>query len=252
MQRFAERSALARGFLLAVPLALAIGPLACGGAAAPPADAPPAPAAAPAAAAGPVAASAPQAPQAPAPAAPAAAPAASEPAWIDPGEKPDGFELVALFDKTKSKGSFPKKTVGDADCWTSIGVTGDHAKDFQAIVAACGTPTGLVEYAKPIEGKLHHAHDPRDVYKLKVMSNYCYRYFAVADDGIKDLDLLIEKPGGALIGDDKTSSPVAIIESDKPWCQDEDQTIEFHVEVKAGSRDNGHYVLGVWARPKQH
>jgi hypothetical protein len=181
-------------------------------------------------------------------AAPAAAPAQA--AWSDPNEKPDGYELTALFDRKKSKASFPKKTVGDGECWTSVGVTGDHDKDFAAIVSACGTPTGLAEYAKPIEGKLHHEHDPRDVYKMKVLSGYCYRYFAVADNGIKDLDLLIEKPGGALVGDDKTTSPVVIIESDQPWCQDDDQTLEFHVEVKAGSSDTGGYVLGVWARPK--
>ena len=169
--------------------------------------------------------------------------------WSDPNEKPDGFALTPLFDKKKSKSSFPKKTASDADCWSTVGVNGDHTHDYDAIVAACGTPTGLIEYAHPIEGKLHHIHDPRDIYKLSLLGGYCYRYFAVADSGIADLDLLIEKPGGALVGDDKTNSPTAIIESDKPWCIDEDQTLEFHVQVDGPG--SGGYLFGVWARPKR-
>ncbi len=237
-----RKAGLPRGILFAIAAGLALG---CGGSTPPP-DAPVSPPPAPT-----TATATPPATPASTPApAPAPTPAPAETAWSDPSEKPDGYELTALFDRKKSKSSFPKKTIGDGECWTSVGVTGDHDKDFQAIVAACGTPTGLAEYAKPMEGKLHHEHDPRDVYKMKVLAGYCYRYFAVADSGIKDLDLLIEKPGGALVGDDKTTSPVVIIESDQPWCQDDDQTLEFHVEVKAGSSDTGGYVLGVWARPK--
>ncbi len=231
--------------------------IACGGAT-PAADTPPPSSAAPA----PAIAAAPSPAPGPAVAAaaastttttttsttPAAPPAPSAEAWSDPAEKPDGFVMTPLFDKKKSKASFPKKTAGDADCWASVAVTGNHTHDYEAIVAACGTPTGLVEYAHVIEGKLHHQHDPRDVYKLPLLGGYCYRYFAVADSGITDLDLLIEKPGGALVGDDKTNSPTAIIESDKPWCLDEDQTLEFHVQVDGPGA--GGYTFGVWARPK--
>ncbi|HEY2517635.1 MAG TPA: hypothetical protein VGI39_42490, partial [Polyangiaceae bacterium] len=143
----------------------------------------------------------------------------------------------------------PKKAVGDEQCWSTVSPTGEHAKDYAALVAACGTPTGLAEYAKPVDGKLHHQHDPSDVFSLPVLAGYCYRYFAVADSSITDLDLLIEKPGGALVGDDKTSSPIAIIETGDTWCQDEDQTLEFHVKVDGPGK--GGYTFGVWARPKR-
>jgi len=220
---------------------------ACGGATPPP-DAPAPPPATPLAAPTPT----PTAAATPTPAATEPATASATPpsdVWSDPNEKPDGFALTPLFDKKKSKSSFPKKTASDADCWSTVGVNGDHTHDYDAIVAACGTPTGLIEYAHPIEGKLHHIHDPRDIYKLSLLGGYCYRYFAVADSGIADLDLLIEKPGGALVGDDKTNSPTAIIESDKPWCIDEDQTLEFHVQVDGPG--SGGYLFGVWARPKR-
>jgi hypothetical protein len=193
----------------------------------------------------------PSAPAAPAtdavPTVPPASVAATDAKYDDPGEHPDGHEMEPLFTKAK-KPTFPKKTVNDRDCWASLGVSGQHDKDYQTIVNACGTPAGLVEYAKPVLGRLHHKHDPRDVYKLKLLGGYCYRYFAVADSGINDLDVLIQKPGGALVGDDKTSSPIAIIESDQPWCLDDDQTLEFHVKVDGVG--TGGYVFGVWARPK--
>jgi len=178
------------------------------------------------------------------------APSAVDQPYTDPNEKPDGFALTPLFDKRKTKSSFPKASADDATCWATVNVSGNHSTDYDAIVAACGMKTGLSEYAKPIEGKLHQKHDPRDVYTLKLLGGYCYRYFAVADAGITDLDLLIEKPGGALVGDDKTNSPIAIIESDKPWCVDDDQTLEFHVQVK-GTSGTGGYSFGVWARPKK-
>ncbi len=221
--------------------------LACGGGTPPPDSPAPPPVSAPPVSAAP-AAPLPASTEAAAAPPPAPPPAPVE-AWSDPNEKPDGFLLTPLFDKKKAKGTFPKKTAGDADCWATVGVTGDHTRDYAAILTACGTPTGLVEYVQPIEGKLHDVHDPRDVYKISLLGGYCYRYFAVADSGISDLDLLIEKPGGALVGDDKTNSPTAIIESDKPWCLDEDQTLEFHVQVDGPG--SGGYLFGAWARPKR-
>jgi hypothetical protein len=171
-----------------------------------------------------------------------------DPPLDDPNESAGPIAMVPEFDKKKPKSSFPKKTVSDAQCWASVSPTGNHAKDFAAIIAACGTATGMVEYVKPAEGTLHHKYDPADVFTMPVMGGYCYRYFAVADSTIKDLDLLIERKGGDLVGDDKTDSPIAIIDTDKPWCQDDDQNLEFHVKIDGPGK--GGYTFGVWARPK--
>ena len=213
--------------------------LACGGSEPPPAV--------PAAASPP-----PAAPVAVAPA-PASSPAQTaddaDPPLDDPNESASPIALVLELDKSKAKASFPKKTKPDAQCWAEVPATGDHAKDYAAIVGACGTPTGLVEYAKPVEGKLHHLRDPEDVFTMPVRAGYCYRYFAIADATIADLDLLIEKKGGALVGDDKTNSPFAIIDADEPWCQNEDEDVEFHLKVDGPGK--GGYTFGVWARPKR-
>jgi hypothetical protein len=90
--------------------------------------------------------------------------------------------------------------------------------------------------------------DKRDTYVVKLRGGLCYRFFGVADGTIKDLDILVEKTNGDLVGDDKANGPVAIIESDKAWCFDSDGDYQFRVEVDGTGE--GHYAFGVWARPR--
>jgi hypothetical protein len=181
-----------------------------------------------------------------APAAPAKA-AASEEAYSDPTELPELSVMSPLFGKD-SRPSFPKATASDRECWQSVSVSGDAQKDYDALVSRCGGPTGSVQYVKPIVGKLHHIHDKRDTFAVKIQGGLCYRFFGVADGTIQDLDILIERADGDLVGDDKTNGPVAIIESDKNWCIDNDGDFRFKVEVDGTG--TGNYVFGVWARPK--
>ncbi len=227
-----------RTFLFAVPIIL----IACGGGT-PPADA-----------TSTTATTAPSgvpstAPSTIASAAPSATPSTngSDPTDVDPTESGAPITMAALINKSTAKSSFPKKAVSDHDCWQATMITGDAQKDFATIVGKCGAPTGSLEYAKPVLGHLHHEKDKRDTYMLKLAGGYCYRYFAVADGSIKDLDILVEK-NGALVADDKTSNPVAIVEADKQWCQDDDVEYSFHIEVDGVGK--GNYVFGVWARPK--
>jgi hypothetical protein len=191
---------------------------------------------------------------APAPSAPAVTPAAGQASvaqeitgYDDPGELRDPETMTPLFGKD-SRPSFPKATASDRDCWQTVRISGDAQKDYEALVSNCGGPTGSVQYVKPIVGKLHHIHDKRDTFAVKIQGGLCYRFFGVADGSIQDLDILIERANGDLVGDDKTNGPVAIIESDKNWCIDADGDFRFKVEVDGTG--TGNYVFGVWARPK--
>jgi hypothetical protein len=213
--------------------------LACGGAASTPPVEPqqnPAPAASPPAAAS----------VAPSSASAAKTIAAAAP-YDDPEEK-DPATLIPLFDK-KSKPAFPKGTANEKDCWQTLSVTGNARKDFDSLVALCGTPTGAVEYVKPASGRLHHVKDKRDTFFVKVAGGLCYRFFGVADGTIKNLDILILKGDNDLVGQDKTTGPVAIIDSDQAWCFNLDGDYQFRVEV--GGEGAGRYVFGAWARPKK-
>ena len=160
-------------------------------------------------------------------------------------EVTDPANLKPLFEKT-SMPTFPAATVNEQACWQTMGLSGTAKKDYEALIAKCGASTGSVEYVKPTLGKLHDKHDKRDTFVVPIQGGLCYRFFGVADSTIKDLDVLVEKKGGALVGDDKTNGPVAIIESDKAWCFDKDGVYNFLVEVDG--QGSGDYVFGIWAR----
>jgi hypothetical protein len=167
----------------------------------------------------------------------------------DPEESPVAIRLTPLFTKHKPP-KFPKPTVSDLGCWQGMELSGNAAKDFAALVARCGTPTGVAEYVHPAKGYLHHAHDQRDSFKIPLEEGYCYRYFAVADATIDDLDILVTRHGGDVVGNDQSKGQVAIIQSDKPWCMDDDVEYEFEIGVDGRGQAQGNYLLGVWARPK--
>jgi len=156
------------------------------------------------------------------------------------------IELEPLLQKG-AKTQFPKQSVADHDCLKELSWSGKHQADFKTLIEKCGTPTGMVEYVKPHEGRLHIKHDRRDEFRFKVQKGMCYRYFAVADDGIKDIDIIVLKKG-ALYAMDRTEHPIAVIDTDKLWCVDEDTELQFNIEVDG--RGAGGYTFGVWTRPK--
>jgi hypothetical protein len=187
------------------------------------------------------------APAPPRPVAAAVAPAPVSEAYDDPRELRDPETLVPLFAKD-ARPAFPKATTNDRECWQTLSLSGEAKKDFDALVSSCGAPTGSVPYVAPATGKLHHIHDKRDTFVVKIQGGLCYRFFGVADGTIKDLDILIERGNGDLVGDDRTNGPVAIIDTDKNWCMDSDGDYQFKVEVDGPG--TGNYEFGVWARPK--
>lgn len=176
--------------------------------------------------------------------APEAKTASAEDEHDDPAESDKPIPMEVVFPAAPK---FPAKKVDEAECWKNTSLSGQHDKDYSDLVGKCGGPAGLVEYAKPVVGKLHHKKDQRDTFTLKLKGGLCYRYFAVADDTIKDLDILITSKG-SLVGEDKASSPVAIIDATKSWCQADDVEYEFHIEVDGVGK--GRYTFGVWARKK--
>ena len=133
----------------------------------------------------------------PAPATAPAIPAAPETpeAYDDPGELHDPSVMAPLFAKD-TRPSFPKATASDRDCWQAIRLSGEAKKDYESLVASCGTPTGSVPYVAPVAGKLHHVLDKRDSFDVKIQGGLCYRFFGVADATIQDLDILIERSNG--------------------------------------------------------
>jgi hypothetical protein len=168
--------------------------------------------------------------------------------YDDPNEKEGPIDLAPLFAKNAPKSIFPKATMGDHDCLLDLPFTGNHKADYDVLTKRCGAPTGLIPYVTPAEGKLHATKDKRDVFAFEVRKGMCYRYFAVADSGIADIDILVQKPNGALLAMDQTSQPIAVVNTSGVWCMtDDDQMLHFSVEVHGHGA--GAYTFGVFARP---
>ncbi len=171
-----------------------------------------------------------------------------KPDFEDPSESAVHIALQVVMDRKTPRSRFPRATTSDVKCWHEVALSGDHRKDFAQLIEKCGSPTGLLEYVKPAEGRLHHKHDPRDTFTIKLVAGYCYRYFAVGDGTTEDMDILVKHMNGALMADDNTKSPAAIIRNEQPWCIDEDMEIQLDVAVDGPG--HGGYTIGVWARPK--
>jgi hypothetical protein len=141
---------------------------------------------------------------------------------------------------------FARAKVKEKDCWRAVALTGDARQDYASLVEQCGKPTGAIEYARPAVGTLDYVRDKHDTFIVFLLGGLCYRFFGVGDASIPNLDILIER-NGALQGEDRSSGPVAIINTDKAWCIDSDAEYRFLVQV--GREGHGRYVFGVWARP---
>jgi hypothetical protein len=123
---------------------------------------------------------------------------------------------------------------------------GAFDKDYDAVIGSCGGPTGMKEYTRKVTGRFDDGHH-RDTYVFKMLGGYCYRFFAVADKGVANIDIRVERPDGALVSMDQTHGPVAIMDPHEPWCKTHDREFRLVVETTSGS---GRYAFGVWARPK--
>ncbi|MGH7434582.1 MAG: hypothetical protein ACRENE_02830 [Polyangiaceae bacterium] len=156
----------------------------------------------------------------------------------------DPIRLTPLFDRASAP-AFPAATASEMACWRTTPVVGKAREDYEKLLSSCGAATGAVQYVRPAMGHLHHKHQRRDVFVLPIQGGLCYRVFGVGDATIQDLDVLIEQRG-ALVGDDRATGPVAIIQSDKAWCIDHDGVYNFLVQTHGEGQ--GNYVFGVWAR----
>ena len=181
-----------------------------------------------------------------------AAPAASttttaDDSYEDPNESATAITMEPLVKKGTPKSAYPKAKVSESECWKSVSFGGQHEKDWTSLIAACGTPTGMLEYVKPANGKLHHVKDKVDSFTTTMSKSSCYRVFAVADSSIHDIDIVILK-NGAIMGTDDQTQPVAIVQGSTSFCPPDDASYSFDVKIDGDGQ--GAYTFGIWTRPK--
>jgi len=199
---------------------------ACGGGEKPP-ETPPTASASAASGAAPVAAAS-SASAAPAPsAAPSASAAASAAPAPNPGSKKATKKIVAVY----------------ASCHQSYKAKNkDVSKDVAEMAKGCESITKMKVVGKTFTGK-QSDQDPPQSFPLKAEANHCYRVYAQAAEGIKDLDLAIKDSTGAIAGDDSTDDPSPVVLEDGAVCYTESDASTVVVSVGMGK---GAYAVQVW------
>jgi hypothetical protein len=205
-----------------LPLGVVLG--ACGGGEAPPPATPPAPSASPVASEVQSAEPAPAASASAAPSETAAAPPAQPP-------NPGSTKVTAKNDPTW------------ATCHQSYEAKKkDVSKDVAAMASGCAKVTKMKIVGKPMTGK-QSDQDPPQSFPLKAEANHCYRVYAQASEGIKDLDLALKDSTGAVAGEDSTDDPSPVILEDGAVCFKEADSATVVVSVGMGK---GAYALEIW------
>jgi hypothetical protein len=71
----------------------------------------------------------------------------------------------------------------------------------------------------------------------------CYRVFAVAEAGVRDLDVQVTGADGERLAADNSAQPVAMVPALEPLCLGKEGVYTVEVSVFRGS---GKYALQVW------
>jgi hypothetical protein len=211
--------------LVAAAWPLALGLAACGGKAAPPAIAPASSASAGAAPATSTARSTepPGPPPAPAPPGPAIAPPAPPPTA-------GSTKVTVRSDPTW------------ASCHQGYEAKKDPARDVDAMARGCAKVTKMSLFGTTLTGK-QGDQDPPQSFPFKADAGRCYRVYAQASEGIKDLDLAIKDSSGAIAGEDSTDDASPVVVEDGAVCFKEADGAAVVVSVGMGK---GTYAVQIW------
>ncbi|MEZ4298257.1 MAG: hypothetical protein R3B70_25110 [Polyangiaceae bacterium] len=130
-------------------------------------------------------------------------------------------------------------------CYKDFRPTEGPSADLQRLALSCAAPRGL-RATSPLHNATQKAEDRAERLVLRVRKGRCYRLFAVADAGIRDLDVSVLAPDGRLVAADVSKDPWSVVPPRGPWCPDEEGPFAVDVSVADGE---GSYVVGLWGSP---
>jgi hypothetical protein len=108
---------------------------------------------------------------------------------------------------------------------------------------ACATPTKMKPIGKTWTGKQADQEKPQ-AFPFDAKAHHCYRAYAQASDGIKDLDLVIKDSADVIVGQDSTDDPSPVVLEDGAVCFSKDDKATVVVSVGMGS---GTYAVQIWS-----
>jgi hypothetical protein len=116
------------------------------------------------------------------------------------------------------------------------------SSDVAAMAKACEKSTRMKLLGRTLTGKQADEDKPQSL-PFDAKANHCYRVYAQAADGIKDLDLVIKDSAGVVVGQDSTDDPTPVVLEDGAVCFTKDDKASVVVSVGMGS---GAYAVQIW------
>ena len=117
------------------------------------------------------------------------------------------------------------------------------SKDVSAMAAACKTVTKQKQVGKTLTGKQADQDAPQS-FPFDAKANHCYRVYAQASDGIKDLDVVVKDSAKVIVGQDSTDDPSPVVMEDGAICFSKDDKASIVVAVGMGKGD---YAVQIWS-----
>jgi hypothetical protein len=111
-----------------------------------------------------------------------------------------------------------------------------------ALAKGCEAATKMKLVGKTSSGKQADQDKPQS-FPLDAKAGHCYRVYAQAAEGIKDLDLVVKDSAGVAVGEDSTDDPSPVVVDDGAVCFTKDDSASVVVSVGMGS---GAYAFQIW------
>jgi len=130
---------------------------------------------------------------------------------------------------------------------TYVAVSKDLVAESLRAGKGCEAVTKMHPILKPEKGTQSDRNPSQEV-KFEGKAGTCYRVYAMADAGIKDLDLLLKDSTGAVAAEDSTDDSSPVLAEDGAICFSELDDVTLVVSVGAGK---GSWALQIWSDEPQ-
>jgi len=175
-------------------------------------------------------------------------PATGSPSAAQPAAEPaEGSPVVASVPKVPVRSS-EVATIRSggppAGCLRKRKATpaSDVARGVAATAKQCeaGAKTKLV--GRTIAGKQADREKPQ-AFPLEAKAQHCYRAYAQAGEGIRNIDVSIDDSAGIAVAEEATDEPSAVVPREGAVCFGRDDRASVVVSVGAGG---GEYAVQIW------
>ncbi len=128
-------------------------------------------------------------------------------------------------------------------CYGDFRLEGPLLGDLMRLTMLCGPANGMHRVSKkPVEGEVVEGGNPVTM-PLEAKRGSCYRIFAVAEESVTDLDVVVRSSRGVAIAQDHGEDRWPIVQPDRPFCPLENDTMTIELTARHGK---GRAAAEVW------